>query len=299
MKTHLDVLRAMSHERRGALNMRSNWAGLRHLALYLSCLTLTSLWIGFGAPFWQVALLPQGLFLVFLFTLQHECTHETPFKAAILSTLTGHVCALALFQPFNAFRYFHLAHHRYTNDPERDPELLGGAKPETWGAMIWHVSGLPYWSAGIGLTLRNAVAPQAASYLPVRVKPRLKREARWMLVGYFMIALSLFWSSLALWLWIIPALIAMPFLRLYLLAEHGRCPAVANMLENTRTTYTTRAMRFLAWNMPYHIEHHSAPNVPFHKLPDLHVEMQRDLVSVSDSYATFIRDYAANLRQDN
>ena len=66
----------------------------------------------------------------------------------------------------------------------------------------------------------------------------------------------------------LPVLLGQPALRLYLLAEHGDCPRVANMFENTRTTFTTAMMRFLAWNMPYHVEHHVYPQVPFYRLPD-------------------------------
>ncbi|WP_246694633.1 fatty acid desaturase, partial [Mesorhizobium sp. M2D.F.Ca.ET.147.01.1.1] len=67
-----------------------------------------------------------------------------------------------------------------------------------------------------------------------------------------------------------PALLGQPFLRLYLMAEHGRCPLVANMLENTRTTLTNWFVHKLAWNMPYHAEHHAYPGVPFHQLPEFH-----------------------------
>ena len=63
------------------------------------------------------------------------------------------------------------------------------------------------------------------------------------------------------------SLLGQPFLRAYLLAEHARCPHVANMLENTRTTFTTALVRLIAWNMPFHAEHHAYPAVPFHKLP--------------------------------
>ena len=90
-------------------------------------------------------------------------------------------------------------------------------------------------------------------------------------------------------------MIAQPLLRLYILAEHGHCPPVANMLENTRTTYIARLVRFLAWNMPYHIEHHSFPNVPFHKLPDFHAHMQKHLVSTSDGYVAFNANYLRHL----
>jgi len=99
------------------------------------------------------------------------------------------------------------------------------------------------------------------------------------------------WSPLILWAWIVPVLIGQPALRLYLLAEHGDCPRVADMFENTRTTFTNRIVRFVAWNMPYHAEHHVFPAVPFHKLPALHVRMREHLKVTADGYAAFTRDY--------
>ncbi len=134
-----------------------------------------------------------------------------------------------------------------------------------------------------------------APYLPDRVKPRLRTEARLMVAVYGAALASLTVSPALLWVWIVPMILGQPALRLYLLAEHGRCPPVANMLENTRTTFTNRLVRWLAWNMPFHIEHHSAPNVPFHRLPDLHRDMQDHLVTTAPGYAAFTKDYLATL----
>ena len=113
---------------------------------------------------------------------------------------------------------------------------------------------------------------------------------------YAMAALSLLWSPLLIWIWVVPVLLGQPFLRLYLLAEHGDCPFVADMLQNTRTTFTNRIVRFLAWNMPYHVEHHVYPAVPFHRLPDLHHLMQAELKVTADGYAAFTRGYLARRR---
>ena len=85
----------------------------------------------------------------------------------------------------------------------------------------------------------------------------MQREARVLLLIYTAVALSLFYSSFLLWIWIVPVLISQPVLRAYLLAEHGLCPPVADMFANTRTTFTNRLVRALAWNMPYHAEHHA------------------------------------------
>ncbi|MGO4840776.1 fatty acid desaturase, partial [Rhizobiaceae sp. 2RAB30] len=77
---------------------------------------------------------------------------------------------------------------------------------------------------------------------------------------------------------------------------HTRCPHVANMLENTRTTFTTTLVRFVAWNMPYHAEHHAYPAVPFHKLPRFH-QVVRDHLKVTErGYARFNRRLWAGLR---
>ncbi len=65
------------------------------------------------------------------------------------------------------------------------------------------------------------------------------------------------------------------------------------MFENTRTTFTTALMRFLAWNMPYHVEHHVYPAVPFHQLPALHQLMKAELRETADGYAAFTKGYLA------
>ena len=102
-------------------------------------------------------------------------------------------------------------------------------------------------------------------------------------------------SPILLWIWIIPVLLGSPVLRLYLLAEHGRCPNVANIFENSRTTYTSCMIRFLGWNLLYHAEHHAYPNVPFHRLPDMHTIAAPHLRSTSDGYTNFAHDYTKTL----
>jgi fatty acid desaturase len=49
--------------------------------------------------------------------------------------------------------------------------------------------------------------------------------------------------------------------------------------------------------MPYHAEHHAFPNVPFHKLPDLHRHTAPHLKSTSDGYAAFNADFTRSLER--
>ena len=292
---HKSLIATLPADTLARLNMRADAPGLLHLAGHMGLITALGTWIALGLPLWQIMLIPQGITLCFLFTLAHEATHKTPFQTPWMNEVAGHLSGLILFMPFEWFRYYHLAHHRHTNDPARDPELMAGGRPESWGQYLWHITGLPFWYAMMARTVTNALGGDPGDYTPKRAHARIRREARIMLVIYALAAFSLTLSPLLFWVWLLPCLLGQPFLRLYLLAEHGRCAPVTNMLENTRTTLTNRIVRYLAWNMPYHTEHHTLPNVPFHQLPALHGLMQEHLGVVSPGYGAFTAEYARHL----
>jgi fatty acid desaturase len=292
---HRTFLTALDPAVKADLTAVSDKAGLLHLAGHAGAILICGTLIAAQVPGWPLLLPVQGVLIVFLFTLEHEATHRTPFAHRVLNETTGHLCGLLLVLPFTWFRFFHLAHHRWTNLAGLDPEL-DGPKPETRADWLRQVSGLPYWRGMAGVLWRLARGRERAAWLPAPALPRMAREARAMLAVYALAALSLFWSPLLLWVWVVPVLLGQPVLRLYLLAEHGDCPQAADMFLNTRTTRTTALVRFLAWNMPYHTEHHVCPQVPFHRLPDLHARMRAHLGVTADGYAAFTRDYLARRR---
>ncbi|CAD0185386.1 Fatty acid desaturase [Ruegeria sp. THAF57] len=294
---HRALIASIPPEEKDRLQERSNIAGLLHLSLYVLLLLVTSLGIALRVPLWPLLLLPQGLLLVFLFTLSHECTHKTPFRTGWLNDAVGHLVSLPIALPFTWFRYFHLAHHKWTNDPDKDPELGGKPRPERWPDLMIYLSGWPYWKGMARVLFHNAIGKIDAPYLPQRQHRTMRIEAVLLLGLYALAGISMFFTPILFWLWLLPVLIGQPFLRLYLLAEHGLCPPVANMLENSRTTFTNRMIRFLAWNMPFHAEHHAFPNVPFHKLPSLHRWTKVHLQSTSDGYAEFTADYVHALER--
>ncbi len=296
---HKAFLSTLPDDVTSRLSKRRNAGPLLHLAAHLSLILFTGTLITIRIPFWPLLLPLHGIFLIFLFTLEHEATHKTPFENERLNEWVGHAIGLIIFLPFLWFRYFHLAHHRYTNIPGKDPELLAGAKPEGWVSYVKYVSGIPYWAAMVTQIIRNAMGRADATYLPKSTHPRLKSEARLMLVLYAFAVFSLILSPFLFWAWLLPILLGQPILRLYLLAEHARCAIVADMFQNTRTTYTTKFIKFLTWNMPYHVEHHTMPNVPFHNLPKLHEYMQIHLTITEDGYVKFTREYVRDFRQPN
>lgn len=295
---HDAFVRGLPPETRAALTAKSDGPGLARLSLHVGAILALGAALAAGVPGWGWLLIPQGVLIVFLFTAMHEAIHRTAFATQRLNDAVAQGAGLLLFLPPEWFRLFHFAHHRHTQDPDRDPELAS-PKPETWGAYILHVSGMPLWWSAAKVLVRNARGRVSDAFVPPAARAKIAREARAMLAVYAALAVAsmLAGSTVLLKAWIVPILLGQPILRLYLLAEHGRCPFAANMFENSRTTFTTRAVRWLAWNMPYHAEHHAMPTVPFHRLPTLHRLTAQHLRTTSDGYARFTAGFAKSLRR--
>jgi fatty acid desaturase len=281
-----------------SLAARSDLQGLGQLALHLLALLATgaSVALARGSVWLVPAMLPYGIVLVFLFAPLHETSHRTAFRTRRLNDWVAWVCGVALLLPPGYFRAFHFTHHRYTQDPARDPELAI-PKPATPGAYLWQVSGLPYWRERIATTCRHAWGRAGEAFIAPHARPRIVREARLLLGVYALLAMgSIAAASDALLIfWVAPALLGQPFLRMYLLAEHTGCPLVPAMLENSRTTRSTALIRRLAWNMPYHAEHHAHPALPFHALPTAHRLLEAKIAVQADGYVAVQQEILATL----
>ncbi len=156
----------MPSDTRKALQRKTNCSGLVHVAVYFSALILLGVLIANKVPGWQLLLVPHGIALAFLFNLQHECTHKTPFKSPQLNEFLGFLRGVILIQPFLWFRCFHLEHHRHTYDPERDPELVGHSKPETWIHFFWYLSTASYWKSKVSLLWQQCLYPIKDTFIP-------------------------------------------------------------------------------------------------------------------------------------
>lgn len=283
---------SLTAQQKQQLTAKSDRDGLQSLIFHFGAI------LGFGAliyfdigPTW-LFMLCQGIFIIFLFTLLHETVHRSPFATASLNKIAGLISSYLIFLPALWFRYFHFEHHRHTHIPGKDPEL-DDPKPSTRMQYLIYVSGIPTWISHFRTLFKNAFGPIDDRFIPASARLQIRREARTMLAVYvFVIALSVnSRSAVLLYVWIIPVLLGQPFLRLYLMAEHDRCPFVTNMFENTRTTFTTAFVRKLAWNMPYHVEHHTYPSVPFHKLPELHQLIRAYIKHTERGYLRFNQKY--------
>ncbi len=265
-------------------NAPAGWRAVGHLgAIGLGGFAL---WHALGT-FWALPMtLLQGYFIAFLFNVVHETAHQTAFRTRAANYALGHFAGFAVLLPYEYYRAYHWQHHRHTQDPDKDPEL-STPLPRTRAAIAWYWTGMPIWIGRARMLWRHGVLGRVTvPWVPPEKRALIVREARLYLLGYAtVIAASVFaGSAAALWLWIVPLMAGQFFLRPYLLAEHTGCAHTANMLANTRTTYTNAFVQFIAWNMHFHAEHHAYPAVPFHALPKLNALLATHIENTAPGY---------------
>jgi fatty acid desaturase len=273
------------------LSQRSDQKGLVQLLGHLSFLCLTAFSISAVEPGWLffVALLVHGIVLSFVFSPLHETIHYTAFKSIEMNNTVAAVFGFILVIPYQYFRAYHSAHHRYTQDVNKDPELISklkGKKRLTRYDHALHLSGLPFWWGNFKTLYQHAKGKVTEADLQKSDLQSIITEAR-IHTGLYLaliVAYATFDTTWLLHYWVLPLLIGQPFLRWFLLAEHSGCDFSSNMLENSRTTYASPLVNFLSWNMSYHAEHHYLASVPFHALPALHAYTGQQVKFKGDGY---------------
>ena len=270
---------------RGRSDLRGGARLTIHLALLVGAGWLVSLASG-----WMVlpAVLLLGLVQVALFAPAHECMHQTAFASKRANAIVGWFAASPSLLNLQFYTAFHWTHHRNTQIPGQDPELLA-PDPKTLGIYILRVLSIPFWQLRLWVVYDAWRADLSAyPYIPRFAAPSIVRSVRatsLLMFGGAIVSAMLFgWQTPFLY-WIGPQILGQIPLRAYLLAEHTGCTEDRNGLTNTRTTLTNPLVRLLMWNMPFHAEHHLYPTIPFHRLPDAHAAIGSKLGVVQKGYA--------------
>jgi len=279
---------------------RSDAAGLRRLGLHLSLLTLAGLGVAFASgPWLWPAMFALGLVQVALFAPFHETSHYTAFANTRLNTIVGWCAGVPSLYNWHFYQRFHFWHHRFTNDPARDPELADPPQ-HRWRDYLRRMFALTFWKFrarilldGVRGDLSRYPYVSAASAPIVIASIRVEVAV---IAAALALSVVLFGWTAPLLYWVGPQLLAQPMLRLYLYTEHTGCSTDRNGLTNTRTTLTSPLVRLLMWNMPYHAEHHLYPFIPFHRLAAAHAAIRDRLGFVQPGYARWHRDYIRGLR---
>jgi fatty acid desaturase len=279
-----DSLKAVSRDRLRALSAKSNARGALQTASFLVALTLTTVCLleAGTLPLFAVALafVGQGVLLNCLYAGQHELSHWTVFRAKWANDRLGELFGLLTLNPFHTDRWAHFAHHRETQNPLRDSELVG-MEPFTTTTYLINLVGIDFWrrrvltivlaAAGRGLERDYWLSAEQRRFAVVEARAQV---AIWIAVTATSLATG---SLLAVTLWIGPLLLFKGFHQLQNTGEHVGMPYDPNIYLNTRTLRGPIWMRWLMWNMGWHTAHHAFPGVPFHALPALHREIEAGL----------------------
>ena len=265
-----------------ALQQRLDGASAFRLAVHLGVIVLLSALLAFGSlPIWACLIVVVALAgaLATIFGAFHECTHRSLFgsRRANLSAawITG-----TLFQlPPTVYRVFHFEHHRHTQDPERDPELMGNAailsswprhKVDWFKLIPTHLLWLKF-----STMYRLAFLPESkwlgfGSWTSTDERRACKPESRIVLLFWtLMIVAASFGVTGAAW-FLLASLLSNTFIGLWLTAEHRGLPYEGTIMARTRTTESNAFVRWWLWNANYHAEHHAWPGIPWHHLPQAH-----------------------------
>ncbi|MCU1484858.1 MAG: Fatty acid desaturase [Actinomycetia bacterium] len=239
----------------------------------------------------------QALVLTGLYSAMHEAAHRHLYRARWADRLAGVACASAILVDFSLYRAFHLRHHVTTataDDPEPKADLRS-----VGGYLAVVAAAGPAFVVGLLVDAARAVAGHPPRYVrtdgqrsAVRVDAVALVAALGVAVGGLVVA-----PGAVLRWWLVPLAItySVPFI-LTALPEHHGCDIDPDPLANTRTVVSNPVFRFLYWNNNFHAEHHLAPSVAYHRLPELHRDLAGCHGHLSRSYLGFHRDLLRTLR---
>jgi fatty acid desaturase len=239
-----------------SLSKRSDLRGLIRFGIHLGLIAFTGWLVWLAQPKWYLmlpAMILYGFTIVTMFAPMHECVHRTAFASPQLNEIFGWIAGLLSFYNFTYYRYYHTWHHRYTQDPERDPEL-STPKPRNIFEYSLEISGVQFWwyrpftfaKLALGIT-------GEFPFVPDNARKKIALSASIQSAIYLAGIISIFMGHReALYFFFLPAMLGQPLLRLILIAEHTGCTLDENGLTNTRTTLTMPFIRLVMWNMPYH-----------------------------------------------
>ncbi|HEY7747933.1 MAG TPA: fatty acid desaturase family protein [Aestuariivirgaceae bacterium] len=211
----------------------------------------------------------------------HECGHRTAFKTQWMNDVVYHIASFMIMREPTLWRWSHTRHHTDTIIVGRDPEIAV-MRPTVVLKVIAMFFAIPQTVAAIKNILRHAagrLGSDEATFIPAAEQSKVFVTARiWLIIHLSIIGGAIYFGSL------LPLLLAGPLPTMYgawlhvltgITQHAGLAEDVLDHRLNSRTVHMNPVMRFLYWNMNYHIEHHMFPMVPYHALPRLHEEMKQ------------------------
>lgn len=294
------------------LHERSDWRAAVQTLGYLAIIaaTATLAWTSLNwAPWWGTVLLVimHGGVMAFLINGVHELGHGTVFKTKRLNDIFCHVLAFLGWINHEMFQASHVRHHRYTLHPPDDMELVLPVRFMVkqfllFGVFDWH--GFKGNVLGAFRIARGNFRGQwELTLFPPDQPERRKAPMRWariLILGH----LTLIVVGLVTGQWMLPLLFTIGgfyggwVFWLCNNTQHvGLCDNVSDFRLCCRSFALNPVVRFLYWQMNYHIEHHMFAAVPCYNLGKLHELVKDDMPPMPRGIVAVWREIAGILKK--
>jgi fatty acid desaturase len=265
-----------------SLSARSRWRGLW---LVVHCWGVIGLVMLAGA-LWPVTI-PLGVLVVGarqlgLFILMHDAAHGLLHpNRRVNDTVARWFCSSSL----NAYRPYHLQHHRYVQQAE-DPDLPLSApfpisRVSLRRKLLRDLSGRTFFKQRLGPLLDGARARRAPGAPRLQQSQELVQGRRFLIGNTLGFALFAAAGHGGLWLllWLLPMASWLPLVsRVRNIAEHALVgQGQADPLRQARSTHAgwwARALLAPYW-VNFHSEHHLFTQLPCWQLPRAHALLRR------------------------
>jgi fatty acid desaturase len=305
MAEHADLTWEEAHHAIVPLLRADNRTNLKYIALEYGALIVALGGSAWAYSRWTSGLLPSSGFVPLavlgilviaavqhrLSGLAHDASHYTLFRNKLVNELASDFLLMfPLMAMTQKFRNTHNGHHRFVNDPERDPDLrrLQGDEDHPFPmpkARFWFryvVKGL--WLPSIWKYLygqaRNANASDASSTPELRAPYRF-RVGRMMRGCYWLSVLAVV-NALHAWpifflFWVVPLLTAYPlFMQLREIAHHSNAPDDGD-LTNSRVFFVNPILdaAVFPYGQAFHVTHHMFAMLPHYRMAEAHATLLR------------------------
>ncbi|MDQ0138072.1 fatty acid desaturase [Neorhizobium galegae] len=228
----------------------------------------------------------------------HETGHGTAFKTRWMNNAVYTISCFMMLREPRIWRWSHARHHTDTIIVGRDPEI-GTMRPADLARMAMAVFGVrrtPLFFKNLVKHAFGKLTAEEEAFVPEMERQSVYRTARVLLL----IHVAILAAAVYLQSWLIVLLVGpLPSMYggwlSYYLAITQHAGLEENVLDHrlcARTIYVNPILRFIYWNMNYHVEHHMYPMVPYHRLPELHKltlhDMPRPYRSTFEAFAEII-----------
>lgn len=208
------------------------------------------------------------------YTVLHEAVHGSITgndpSLRWLNKALGYMAAWIVMIPLTAHRHEHMAHHRYANDEERDPDyhighMRGSLLAPVRAVLQAIVNQFSYYAR----SRWSDASPRQNLYLVVEVIAALGPRLAVLAMGFWFEGLALFVLA-----WLIGAIV---LLYLFAYVVHRPHEQVGRYVDTSTILLRGPLRTLLDWlwmYQNYHSIHHLFPRVPFYRYARLYEDIE-------------------------